>query len=101
MNVNLIGTTLRGRYYITQQLGRGGVGITFLAEDRQCFNCLCVVKQLKPQRSDRDTLLISRRLFTAEANTLVELGNHDQIPRLLAYFEENEENRMPKRFCWR
>ncbi|GAB4225877.1 MAG: hypothetical protein Kow0049_04210 [Stanieria sp.] len=91
MNVNLIGTTLRGRYYVIKQLGRGGIGITFLAEDRQCFNCPCVVKQLKPQRSDRNTLTISRRLFAEEASTLVELGSHDQIPRLLAYFEENEE----------
>ncbi|AFZ34054.1 serine/threonine protein kinase [Stanieria cyanosphaera PCC 7437] len=91
MNVNLIGTTLRGRYYVIKQLGRGGIGITFLAEDRQCFNCPCVVKQLKPQRSDRNTLAISRRLFAEEANTLVDLGSHAQIPRLLAYFEENEE----------
>lgn len=91
MNVNLIGTTLRGRYYVREQLGRGGIGITFLAEDRQCFNSPCVVKQLKPQRSDRNTLAIARRLFAEEANTLVELGSHAQIPRLLAYFEENKE----------
>jgi len=33
----------------------------------------------------------TRRLFQSEAETLKKLGNHDQIPRLLAYFEENQE----------
>jgi serine/threonine protein kinase len=30
-------------------------------------------------------------LFSTEAETLERLGTHDQIPRLLAYFEEDEE----------
>jgi serine/threonine protein kinase len=51
----------------------------------------CVVKQLKPQVSDPDSLQMARRLFDTEARVLYQLGNHDQIPRLLAHFEENEE----------
>jgi len=33
----------------------------------------------------------SARRFCSEAETLEKLGNHNQIPRLLAYFEENQE----------
>jgi serine/threonine-protein kinase len=88
-NSTLIGQTVRGRYYILEQLGRGGMGITFLAEDKQCFNSRCVVKQLQPLSEDPKTLEVARRLFNREADVLNKLGNHDCIPRLLAYFEDN------------
>jgi serine/threonine protein kinase len=50
-----------------------------------------VVKQLKPQVSDAKSLQTARRLFDIEAKVLYQLGNHDQIPRLLAHFEDNQE----------
>jgi serine/threonine protein kinase len=34
---------------------------------------------------------MARRLFQLEAETLERLGKHDQIPQLLAYFEQDEE----------
>jgi serine/threonine protein kinase len=34
---------------------------------------------------------MARRLFDREAQVIYQLGNHDQIPRLLAHFEDNEE----------
>jgi len=46
---------------------------------------------LKPASSDPRVLETARRLFKSEAETLEQLGYHDQIPRLLAYFEENQE----------
>jgi serine/threonine protein kinase len=83
---------LGGRYKILGQLGAGGFGQTFLAEDLHLPDRPhCVVKQLKPQVSDPDSLQMARRLFDTEARVLYQLGNHDQIPRLLAHFEENEE----------
>ncbi len=54
-------------------------------------NPQCVVKQLKPLASDPYTLREAKRLFDQEAKTLEELGKHDQIPRLLAHFEENQK----------
>ena len=51
----------------------------------------CVVKQLRPSHSDPEYLAIARRLFHAEAETLERLGQHPQIPRLLAYFEQGGE----------
>ena len=87
MDANLTGQTIYERYHIVKQLGRGGVGITFLAEDRQCFNSRCVVKQLKPKTDNPKTLQVARRLFIQEAKILNNLGHCDRIPRLLAYFE--------------
>ncbi|KOP28260.1 serine/threonine protein kinase [Hapalosiphon sp. MRB220] len=87
------GHKLRGRYQIVQQLGSGGgFGATYIACDTdRPGNPKCLVKQLKPRINDPNTLHIAQRLFKQEAEIQEELGNHDQIPRLLAYFEENQE----------
>jgi len=39
--------------------------------------------------NDPDSLETLRQLFTREAQALEKLGNYDQIPQLLAHFEEN------------
>lgn len=91
MNLGL-GHTIGGRYNIISQLGQGGFGKTFVAQDKHLpGNHRCVVKQLKPQATDPLTLEAARRLFETEAKVLHQLGTHDQIPQLFAYFEENQE----------
>lgn len=86
------GQKLGGRYQILTQLGQGGFGRTFLAEDLYLpGRPKCVVKQLKPMATDPDTLQVARRLFDTEAQILHQLGTHPQIPQLFAYFEENQE----------
>lgn len=91
MDNNLAGQTIKGRYYVVKQLGRGGVGVTFLAQDQQCFDSQCVVKQLKPKTTNPQTLTIARKLFNREAEIMNRLGHCDRIPRLLAYFEQDNE----------
>ncbi|MBE8996888.1 serine/threonine protein kinase [Nostoc sp. LEGE 12447] len=88
----MLGQLLDGRYQVLQVLGGGGFGQTYIAQDthRPGFP-KCVVKHLKPVTRSPEFLETARRLFTSEAETLEELGNHDQIPRLLAYFEDNQE----------
>ncbi|MGB7441018.1 MAG: serine/threonine-protein kinase [Coleofasciculaceae cyanobacterium] len=83
---------LGGRYKIISKLGTGGFGKTFLAEDLHLpGQPRCVVKQLKPKAEDEETLQMARRLFNTEAEVLYQLGDHDQIPRLLAHFEDDQE----------
>ncbi len=83
---------LDGRYKLIKSLGAGGFGRTFVARDiRRPGSPTCVVKQLKPASSDPGFIREARRLFNTEAETLEKLGKHDQIPQLLAYFEENQQ----------
>lgn len=73
------GKTLAGRYHIIKHLGGGGFGQTYLAEDkRRSGNLRCVVKQLKPQSTDPQTLSIARRLFKTETDTLHNLGTYTE-----------------------
>lgn len=88
----MIGQLLSGRYKLVRPLGAGGMGQTYVAEDTQRpGNPVCVVKQLKPPTNDPSFLVVAKRLFNKEAETLGHLGHHDQIPQLLAYFEHNQE----------
>lgn len=85
---NLLG----GRYQVLQELGAGGFGQTFLAADLHLpGHPQCVVKQLKPQSTNPDSLAVAARLFETEAQVLYQLGHHDQIPRLLAHFQDDSE----------
>lgn len=88
----MIGKLLDQRYQVTEALSQGGFGHTYLAEDtRRPGHPICVVKHLQPATNDTEFLHTARRLFNSEAETLEKLGSHDQIPRLLAYFEEEAE----------
>ncbi|HEY9658107.1 MAG TPA: serine/threonine-protein kinase, partial [Allocoleopsis sp.] len=90
---------LGGRYKVISQLGAGGFGRTFLAEDLHLpGHPRCVVKQLKPHFKSDDTLQMARRCFNTEAQVLYQLGNYDQIPRLLAHFEDRQEFYLAQEF---
>ncbi|MFN6567344.1 protein kinase domain-containing protein [Dendronalium sp. ChiSLP03b] len=92
MNAPKPGDLLDNRYLIVRTLATGGFGQTYIAEDtRRPGNPVCVVKHLTPASSDSHFMANATRLFLTEAQTLERLGIHDQIPRLLAYFEEEQE----------
>ena len=83
---------LRDRYRVVKALGQGGFGATFLANDQILpGEPSCVIKQLRPSGTAPHILQMARELFEREARTLGKIGNHPQIPRLLDYFEEQEQ----------
>ncbi|MBF2003093.1 MAG: pentapeptide repeat-containing protein [Synechococcales cyanobacterium C42_A2020_086] len=83
---------LYNRYRVLQSLGQGGFGATFLArEEALPGHPYCVIKQLRPAASSPHVLQMARDLFEREAKTLGKIGNHPQVPRLLNYFEVNQE----------
>jgi serine/threonine-protein kinase len=95
----MIGKLLDHRYKIIRVLATGGFGETYIAEDtKRPGNPICVVKHLLPASSDLKIFDTAKRLFHSEAETLERLGNHDQIPRLLAYFDENHEFYLVQEF---
>jgi len=90
---------LRQRYRPIQTLGKGGFGKTFLAVDEDIpSQPRCAVKQF--QFYDRDPEIFNKavELFHQEAVRLDELGNHPQIPNLLACFKQETQIYLVQEF---
>jgi WD40 repeat protein/serine/threonine protein kinase len=88
----MVSQLLDGRYHIIEVIETGEFGQTYLAKDiRRPGEPQCFVKHLRPGTSEPKLINTTRRLFQKEAEVLEKLGQHDQIPQLFAYFEENEE----------
>ena len=77
------GTILNDRYRIIRQIGRGGFGKTYLAEDTQRYREKCVLKEFAPQVESDRSLGKAEELFERESGILYKL-KHDQIPRFEA-----------------
>ncbi|MBC6423066.1 MAG: hypothetical protein GDA43_07775 [Hormoscilla sp. SP5CHS1] len=73
------GTIVEKQYRIRKELGRGGFGRTYLAEDTNRYNELCVLKEFAPQAENPYQLRKAEELFQREAGMLYKL-EHPQIP---------------------
>ena len=80
----------RNRYRVIRLLGEGGFGRTYEAVDTDRMDDSCVIKQFVPQFQGTSALEKAAELFKEEAKRLYELGEHPQIPRLIAYFEQDK-----------
>jgi formylglycine-generating enzyme required for sulfatase activity len=84
-------TILRNRYRPLKLLSdEGGFGRTYLGQDMDRLNKPCVIKQLCPQKQGTAAFGKVKDLFEDEAQQLEQLGEHPQIPGLLAYFQEED-----------
>jgi serine/threonine protein kinase len=78
-----------GAYRILELLGKGGMGVTYLAADTGAFDRKCVVKELLDyyDPTDPDEARKAQVRFETEARLLAELS-HPGIPRIYSYFSE-------------
>ncbi len=84
---------LQERYRAIKVIGQGGFGKTFLARDEgKPSQPYCVIKQFLPFNQDPVYLEKAAKSFKLEAERLENLGDHPQIPILLAYC--HHENRQ-------
>lgn len=86
------GQILGSRYRIVRQLGQGGFGRTYLAEDLNRFNESCVLKEFAPQVQGTYALQKAEELFEREAGVLYRL-QHPQIPRFRELFRVTQESK--------
>ncbi|MEA5619147.1 serine/threonine-protein kinase [Cronbergia sp. UHCC 0137] len=90
---------LKERYRAIKPIGQGGFGRTFLAVDEdKPSKPRCVIKQFYPQAQGTNTVQKAVELFTQEAVRLDELGQHPQIPELLAYFAQDSRQYLVQEF---
>jgi len=83
----VIGQILQGRYRILRQLGQGGMGAVYLAEDLR-LGSRCAVKESTPDPSASPQALAQlRQQFQLEARVLASL-NHPNLPKVTDYFSE-------------
>lgn len=96
----MIPAVLNNRYRIIRTLGKGGFGKTFLAEDTHLpSQRICAIKQLKPFIDKPHVYQLMQERFAREAAILEELGaGNEQIPKLYAYFVEDENFYLVQEF---
>jgi serine/threonine protein kinase, bacterial len=80
IEASLLQKLLGDRYRVIKQLGQGGFGRTYLAEDINRFNELCVLKEFAPKLQGASALKKAEELFKREAGVMHKL-EHPQIPR--------------------
>jgi serine/threonine protein kinase len=80
---------LRNRYRVLRPLTAGAMGRTYLAHDTDKFDEPCAIKQLIFESRNEDLTAKVRGMFEKEARQL-QILNHPQIPKLLAYFQQDE-----------
>lgn len=86
------GEIISSRYQILRQLGQGGFGRTYLAEDLQLSNQQCVLKEFAPQVENPQDIQKAKELFEREASVLKKL-QHSQIPKFHASLQTKFGNK--------
>ncbi len=80
------GEVLRGRYKIREQIGQGGMGSIYLADDLRLEGRLCALKEVEYDRAlPQRVLEEAREQFLREATVLARL-DHPNLPKVSDFF---------------
>ncbi len=80
------GETLRERYVVREQIGRGGTGNIYLADDTRLQGRLCAIKEVEHDQSlSPEVLSQAREQFFREASVLARL-DHPNLPKVSDFF---------------
>lgn len=80
------GEVLRGRYKVREQVGRGGMGSIYLADDLRLEGRLCALKEVEYDRAlPQRVLEEAREQFLREATILARL-DHPNLPKVSDFF---------------
>lgn len=87
---------LINRFRLIRELEEGNFGKTFLAQDLHNGGRNCVIKKFLPNLSQPEKICDlynqkARNLFKDEAILLGILGNHNQVPNLIANFQDKDD----------
>ncbi len=94
----MLGNKIHAQYDITKFLGLGRFGETYLAKSKELpGQPQCILKRYRPQQAVRGAspmenqpFALVQKSFEVQSELLYQLGQHDQIPRILAKIEDDE-----------
>lgn len=82
------GETLRERYIVREQIGQGGTGNIYLAEDIRLQGRLCALKEVEHNQAlPTEVFAQAREQFFREASVLARL-DHPNLPKVSDFFSE-------------
>lgn len=86
------GTILRSRYQIIEQIGQGGMGNIYLAEDSRLKGRKCAVKEvIYEENLPNGVMQEARSQFKREASVLASL-DHPNLPKVSDFFSIDEND---------
>jgi eukaryotic-like serine/threonine-protein kinase len=86
----MLGNKIHTQYDITKFMGLGRFGETYLAKSKELpGHPQCVLKRYRPYQAEQPLALV-KKSFEVQSELLYQLGQHDQIPRILAKVEDED-----------
>lgn len=95
----MLGSILHSHYKIVKILGIGKSGMTYLATDMDLIDSpLFTIKQIQHIHSGGMMPQLAEKLFEVQGSIAYQVGQHPQIPSLIAKFEEDGERYLVREY---